>query len=186
MKEIPLTQGVVARVDDCDFEELSKYSWGAVLRSGNWYAQRGYRENGKVICVYMARQILNAPKDMFVDHIKHRPVEDKIADNRRCNIRICTQPQNAKNRKPSKNCTSGVTSVHWIKERKRWLVTIPEPMEIIQLGRVQIEIPARKKAFVGRFKSFEDAVRARREAEKRVYGDFAPRYEQGQTLGSTA
>lgn len=42
MKQIPLTQGKVALVDDSDFEELSKYKWHSVMFPGNgkFYASR--------------------------------------------------------------------------------------------------------------------------------------------------
>lgn len=50
--------------------------------------KRKYKE------VYLHRYIMNPPDDMTIDHINHDPL-----DNRRENLRICTQAENNKNKR---------------------------------------------------------------------------------------
>lgn len=95
IRYIPLTRGLHAIVDADDYEWLSQYKWyaGSPKSAGKMYARR-YSPDGVVL---MHRQIMNPPKGMVVDHINGNGL-----DNRRCNLRICTQAENTRNRrKPS-------------------------------------------------------------------------------------
>lgn len=92
-------------------------------------------------------------RDVIIDHISH----DKM-DNRRANLRKCTNAQNIRNGSLSKNNTSGVTGVYFDNNRGKW--------------HAQIRVD-RKAIFLGRFDSFDEAVAARREAEKVYFGEFA-------------
>ena len=58
MKEIQLTQGKVALVDDEDFEELSKFKW---YISSNGYAKRDSQNKGikKRFRMHLFKRILN-------------------------------------------------------------------------------------------------------------------------------
>ncbi len=73
MKEIPLTQGYVALVDDDDYEELSKYKWRVDLqRSGPKAKRNSFVSEGEgQKTIYMSRQIMDAPSGMPVDHWDH-------------------------------------------------------------------------------------------------------------------
>ena len=62
MKQIELTQGQVALVDDKDFEELSKHKWYAKKRKGG-----GFTASRAKKTLLMHRAIMNAPKGMEVD-----------------------------------------------------------------------------------------------------------------------
>jgi hypothetical protein len=91
-KEIPLTKGKVALVDDEDFEELSKHKW--------FYCAIGYAVRNKskkipglVRCIYMHREIMNCPQEMIIDHVDHDTL-----NNQKSNLRICTYSQNLVNR----------------------------------------------------------------------------------------
>ncbi len=61
MKEIVLTQGKVAFVDDEDFERINQYKWFAQnpARDNLWYALRNIIINGKRIMMQMHRYICN-------------------------------------------------------------------------------------------------------------------------------
>jgi hypothetical protein len=58
MKDIKLTKGLVALVDDCDFEELSKFKWYARRNKGLYYAERDTSKDGKRMHIRMHRQIM--------------------------------------------------------------------------------------------------------------------------------
>jgi hypothetical protein len=90
MKEIPLTRGMSATVDDEDFEHLSKFKWSAwspYKDKRTFYAARG---GGKVI---MGREILDPEPGMECDYIDGNGLNCC-----RSNLRVCTPAQQAQNR----------------------------------------------------------------------------------------
>jgi hypothetical protein len=93
MKEIKLTQGKVALVDDEDYEWLNQWKWVAWKHRNTYYAvTHGGKANGKYFNLSMHRIILNVPEGLEIDHIDHNGL-----NNQKNNIRICTRSQNAKN-----------------------------------------------------------------------------------------
>ena len=69
-------------LDKEDLEKVKQYIW----RISNNYviAKKGY--------IKLHRLITNCPDNLVVDHINHNPL-----DNRKCNLRVCTQEENAQN-----------------------------------------------------------------------------------------
>lgn len=68
MKEVKLTQGQVALVDDEDFERVSEAGWHAQKRRrGTWYAAR-WEGWPKRTYVRMHRFILGVTDERQVDH----------------------------------------------------------------------------------------------------------------------
>ena len=66
MKEIAISQGKFAMVDDEDFESLSKHTW--CYLSG--YAVRhSKKDEGKKRLIFMHRQIVNAPDRRRIFHV---------------------------------------------------------------------------------------------------------------------
>ncbi len=103
MKEIQLTQGQVALVDDEDFEYLTSRKWWAHKeRNERWYAES--KEKG--VKIHMHRVITNAPSGFEVDHINHNGL-----DNRKENLRVCTKSENIQNSRLRKDNTSGLRGV---------------------------------------------------------------------------
>lgn len=100
------------------------------------------------------RMIIDAEDGEIVDHINRNPL-----DNRRENLRIVTQAQNVINKGKQSNNTSGHTGVDYDKRTKSWKVRI-------NIGK--------KMIWLGRHKQLEDAVNARKEAEKVYFGEYAP------------
>lgn len=96
IRYIPLTRGMHAIVDADDYEALSRYKWSVQpSRTGTtFYAKRTCR--GRL--VLMHRELIEAPKGMFVDHINGNGL-----DNRRCNLRLCTPRQNSCNKSKQRN-----------------------------------------------------------------------------------
>jgi len=125
-----------------DKEDLIK------IRQYNWYkTDRGYMIayiNG--IKIYMHRLILglkNIGKNE-VDHINHI-----VYDNTKKNLRICTHAQNMKNRK-------NVTGVY--KNKKGYWIP-------------QIVVNGQRKP-LGCYNNYDDAKKARTEAEKQYFGEY--------------
>lgn len=78
-----------ALVDDADLELVSQYTWW--LHNG--YARTDKQVNGKRRHIFMHKLILEElPKGMVRDHANGNRL-----DNRRSNLRVCTQQQNSRN-----------------------------------------------------------------------------------------
>lgn len=92
-----------------------------------------------------------------VDHISHPPKPNHKVDNRKVNLRLVTNQQNQMNNAIGKNNTSGKTGVSWDKARMKWEAYIWFD---------------RQKIHLGRFANKEDAIIARKEAEKKYFGEY--------------
>ena len=93
MKEIALTRGYKAIVDDEDYEELSKWSWHALDNHGKIYARTAKKINGKNHYYFMHGLLLSCKDGLEVDHIDRNPL-----NNRRENLRCITHSENCLNR----------------------------------------------------------------------------------------
>jgi hypothetical protein len=126
-KEIPLTRGKFAIVDDDDYEYLSNHKWYAINSGG--YATRSYVEDGKRIFVRMHRLIMNVPEGFIVDHI-----DGNTLNNQKSNLRICTRAENCRNRGLNKNNTSGYKGVMRNKSKNRWAAVVMYNREKVNCG----------------------------------------------------
>ncbi len=143
MKEIMLTQGKVARVDDEDFLFLSQSSWYAHQIEGRWYACRGNME-------YMHRVLCAG------DYVDHRDGDG--LNNTRGNLRTATNQQNARNAKRHRDGSSQYKGVYRDNRRGKWVA--------------QIGLSYRSKQ-LGRFSTEAAAARAYNSAAIEHFGDFA-------------
>jgi hypothetical protein len=103
MKEIVLTKGYTALVDDSDFARVSAYNWYALVTPRTVYAKRNVRRaDGKQTTQYLHRFILGItnPK-VEVDHENHVGT-----DCQRDNLRDGTKSNNQSNRQKNQNGTS--------------------------------------------------------------------------------
>ena len=154
MKQIKLTREKYALVDDEDYEWLNQWKWYANKGGNTYYAVRNMRcKNGKRTIVTMHREILKPKKELVCDHINGNGL-----DNRRENLRICTQAENLYNRQPQKNTLSGFKGVHWHNRDKLWQARITCNHKRINLGF---------------FKRQVDAARAYNKAALLYHGTFA-------------
>lgn len=140
-KQIPLTQGKVALVDDADFERLNQWKWRSEKRGRTFRAIRtAYSpETMKRKTVLMHRQILKATSRQEIDHRNGNGL-----DNRKQNLRFCTHYQNLGNARKRKNCSSKYKGVSWCKRTQKWLSQIMHNYKNIHLGSFDSEIKAAK------------------------------------------
>ena len=108
-------RGVVVLFDDADLELVSQHKW--------WIVPQGYavtkikRPDGSRRTIGMHRLILGDPDTPATDHINR----DRI-DNRRANLRACSDSQNNRNRPTVEGKTSSHRGVSF--KRGKWQVVI--------------------------------------------------------------
>ncbi len=148
VRYIALTKGKFAIVDAADYEWLSQYKWHLVA-PGKLYA--GRKENGKTI--YMHREIMQPPPGMMIDHINGNGLDD-----RRANMRACTNQQNMRNLRKRCSGSSIYKGVYYDKRRRTWYARICHNSKSIHLGTFPTEI---------------EAARAYDRAARELFGEFA-------------
>lgn len=124
MKQIPVTRGRFALVDDEDFEALSKAQWFF----SNGYARRN-PEEGNPNSASMHRSILDPPSHLFIDHI-----DGNRLNNQRANLRICTKNQNMRNSRLRKDSRSGLKGATFHSRSGRWRAKITINGKRIEIG----------------------------------------------------
>jgi hypothetical protein len=143
VREIELTRGFVALVDDEDFGALSGQKWTASVRPGRIYAQTR--------SVLMHRLILGNPAG-DVDHRNGNGL-----DNRRANLRVASRSLNNANSR-GRAGTSRFKGVSWCRRDNRWQAGIQQNGQRKALGRFDTEV---------------DAALAYDEAARSLFGEFA-------------
>lgn len=158
MKEIPLSRGQVAIVDDEDYEALAQHKWHAHRRSGGaLYAARTTSRSVKPRrLIYMHREVTGARKGQAVDHRNHNGL-----DNRRENLRVCDTRQNAGNMRKLRKATSQYKGVWFDFSRGKWEAMIRGPGG------------SGPRRFLGRFATEAEAAAAYDKAALEVFGEFA-------------
>lgn len=148
---VPLTQGLNAIVDTQDFEWLSRWNWYAQPKDNpiKFYAARKPRSG----IVYMHRVLLSCKPTDYGDHR-----DGNSLDNRRHNLRKCTNAQNCFNRGKNRNNVSGFKGVFWNTQKGKWNATL-------HIGK--------RRVHCGFFESPKEAAHAYDEAAKKYYGEFA-------------
>lgn len=142
MKQIPLTQGQFAIVDDQDYDYLMQWKWCAAYckRGKRFYALRTYKVDGKQLSIGMHRQLIGVvDKSIKVDHIDHDGL-----NNTRKNLRTTSHSQNMANRRPKQNGTSEFLGVYKIKDKNTWIAQITKNNKRIKLGSYKNEVDAAK------------------------------------------
>lgn len=154
MKEIPLTQGRVALVDDEDYELVRQHKWHAQKAGNIFYASSHVvNENGTRTYLQMQRFLVDAGREMRVDHKDRNGL-----NNQRANLRICTHAQNIWNQTICKANTTGYKGVHFYKAYAKYQAYVSCD---------------RKRTNLGYFNTCVEAARAYDAAAKRLHGEFA-------------
>ena len=168
MKILPLNiragnpLGLKCLVDDEDFDYLNNWNWHSeeYRHSGKYYVVRGlYLGGGKkkpeIKFIRLHREIMEAPKWCFVDHI-----DGNGLNNQKLNLRLCNNQQNIWNSPKSlKRVTSskfkGVTKC---RQTGLWSA------RLVFNGSGK---------WLGRHENENDAALAYNEGAKKYFGEFA-------------
>lgn len=138
---------VAVMIDECDFDLVSKFQWQAD-KFGSIKGRVGGQQ------MLLARFLLNAPRNLEVDHI-----DGNRLNNQRSNLRLATSSQNKCNRGPRKDNKSGLKGVSWHSQRSQWTA--------------RIKTIDGKYLFLGLFESKKQAALAYNLAAIREHGEFA-------------
>lgn len=148
VKEIPLSSkkypGLVALVDDEDFELVSTKTWWVLHGRSTVYAytrvSRGFGKNGKQINIVLHRFLLNLTPGCGIQ-ADHKNGDG--LDCRRYNIRKATHQQNIWNQRPRKDNTSGFKGViAYYRDKTRWVARLYCDGKLKQLGVFETAIEA--------------------------------------------
>lgn len=156
LKEIPLTRGQVAVVDDVDFERVMARSWyyrPPQNRSRSAYAYSG-GQHGEPHNIALHRFILGVTDS--ATHVDH--IDGNGLNNTRGNLRVCSRQQNTRNVPTHKDNQSGFKGVSFDKPKSRWS------------ARICLNY---RQRFLGAFRLPEDAARAYDKAAREHFGEFA-------------
>lgn len=152
MKEIPLTQGLVALVDDEDYELVSQYEWYASKHRNTYYARRNVTlEDGTRITIRLHREIMNAKPGQQIDHIDGNGLNCQ-----KYNMRFATTHQNNMNAVMPVG-VSGYRGVR-LEPSGRWLAQLSYK---------------KQRIYGGTYDTPEEAARAYDTLAQQYHGEFA-------------
>ena len=168
MKQSKTTNRIISSHEDYLIVDISTptHTDANMVVDADWFNNHkagviyAYKDNGgKLYATFMDeagkakrvhRDIVSS--DEMVDHIN-----GDTLDNRRCNLRPCTNQQNQFNAARRKDNKSGRKGVYFQKDIKRW----------IAYGRIN-----GKRIHIGCFKSYDCACKARDKFETENHGEF--------------
>lgn len=135
-----------ALIDIDDIDKVKNYKW---RYSGRYILST---VNSKPLRLH--RLVMNCNnEEKVIDHINGNTL-----DNRKSNLRICTQHENDMNHKISCTNKSGTTGVRFREDKNKWVAYIYFNKKNINLGS---------------FDKKEDAIKCRLDAEKYYFGEFS-------------
>lgn len=151
MKQLKITSktygNIDIKLDDNDYEKVvSMGKWSVSRDRGKFYFHKRISKDKKIT---LHRFIMGFPINGYVDHINHDTL-----DNRKSNLRICSNSDNLRNGLLRSNNTSGYKGISWDKSRKKWTAYI----------RVNY-----KQIFLGRYENLEEAIYNRKLAERKYF-----------------
>lgn len=158
MKELKLTTGETALLDDADHAWASQY---------NWYSVEGYASttvNG--IVLYLHRELLKPTAGLQVDHRD----KNKL-NNQRSNLRLATDVQNKMNRGCAKTNPTRFKGVKLYPERAK-----------PYMSRINWE---KKTIYLGCYTTAEAAAKAYDAKALELYGEFAQLNFPQETVGTS-
>lgn len=134
------------KIDKSDFEKVKHLKW-CLCGFNKKYVGSIIQNKSILLHCFLLNKVNN---DLDIDHIN----SDKL-DNRKINLRFVTRSQNMMN---VHNCASKHRGVYWSKSHNKWIA--------------EIMINYRKK-YLGVYIDLKDAIKARKLAEEKYFGEFA-------------
>lgn len=134
-------------IDTDDVDKVNQYRWSTDI--GGYLKTQ--LEDGSTLKLH--RVVMEeTDRNIIIDHINQNR-----CDNRKKNLRRVDKAQNAFNVEKRSDNTSGHRGVNWVKKLQKWksYITVDK-----------------KKIHLGVFDKLEDAVDARKKAEKEYYGEL--------------
>ena len=133
-----------------DYDKIKDYCWRI-------------NDNGYVISTVgdkniRMHRIIMGLSDNDSNVIDHKYGDKTRNDNRKYNLRNATTQENSRNHRIRTDNTSGVTGVYKYQRTQKWISYIHVNNKRIQLGT---------------FSNFDDAVKARKDAEERYFGEWS-------------
>lgn len=141
------------QIDLDDVDRCKEYKWAIGKSKSN---------KGKYVKYYVVsgseglllhRFLMNPDKNMVVDHI-----DGDTMNNRKSNLRVCETKENLRNSKMRINNTSGHKGVIWYKNTNKWVAYIMVDY---------------KHKTLGYFDDIEDAIKTRKNAEEKYFGEYS-------------
>ena len=152
-KRIPLTHGKFALVDDEDFAMLNQWVWHVRGQKNVLYAARSGRVSEGEKYFQMHEMLIERKAGMVIDHINGDGL-----DNRKSNLRLCTNQENTRNRGANKNNKIGYKGVSFLNKFQKYLA--------------QISV-RRRNYYLGLHEDPAEAARAYDAKARELFGDFA-------------
>ncbi len=138
-----------------DYDKVVKYTW--YLDNEGYIRTNTFNyDTNKRSYIFLHNLVLNTlpNREFYIDHIGGNQTH---FDNRKSNLRIVTISENNINQKTRKDNTSGYKGINYNGKKDRWIVRIQKDY---------------KRIYVGGFKNLDDAIIARKNAEKEYHDGF--------------
>lgn len=156
--KIPITKGMFVSVGYWIYSWLMQWRWSVMRTKHILYARANVKVNGKRKVFLIHRLIMNAPKELFVDHVDHNGL-----NNLPNNLRLCNPSQNTVNKIKRRGASKylGVSVKNVISNNVRYRYW---RSEVVLKGQV---------ISLGNFKTEEEAAIAYDIGASKYHGEFA-------------
>lgn len=153
MKEIRLSNGMFAKVDDEDFERLNQIKWYARFSGKNRYATCSQVRKGRQKFLHMHHEVLRTDR-----HLDHKDGDG--LNNQKENLRFATPLENIRNQtRDIRKKTSIYKGVCWHPFSNLWRAYIKLPHKQLSLGYYRDEVEAAKAYDKAAIQYFEEFAR---------------------------
>lgn len=133
-----------------DYDKIKDYCW-CISSTTKTVVARVCGSNKNVA---MHRLVMGFPEGKQIDHIHHNKF-----DNRKSELRVCSNKENNHNKAEQSNNSSGHRGISWAKRDKAW--------------HAYIEVDGKRINKYFRIDEIDEAIKWREEKEKELFGEFA-------------